>query len=205
MISNDFFTTAAGRRMIESTLPNLIRTLEKAEKIDINGLIKALNRVASAQEESNRLAKKTNPLSGNCVHGEQTVITREYGKVPISEIFGKTVHVLNSKGDWVSTDVSYEKHPEENHETPGMVCFNPDAIATVEIKEPLEKGQKVFVNFSSEKEPSECYIGYGLFERYVRNDDEDYGYLLNQEPHVLVWWDGISNFCCVPSRCVKAV
>jgi hypothetical protein len=54
---NDFFNTIGGRRLSEHTLPDMIRKMDALSKVDVDGLIKALNRMAKAQEEANRLAK----------------------------------------------------------------------------------------------------------------------------------------------------
>lgn len=43
----------------------------------------------------------------NCLGGETLILTGEYGLVPIGEIVGETVHVLDGDGKWVVAPVNY--------------------------------------------------------------------------------------------------
>lgn len=66
---NDFINTVGFKRLSESTIPDLTRKLDKVSKMDVDGLIKAINRMAQAQEEANRMAKREMRLQ--CTSVEQ--------------------------------------------------------------------------------------------------------------------------------------
>lgn len=54
----DFYKTVGGRKFCDHTIPELIRKLDKVAELDFDGLTKAMNRLAKAQEDANRLAKE---------------------------------------------------------------------------------------------------------------------------------------------------
>lgn len=50
--------TNMGQRLANYTLPEIIRKLDAVSKLDVDGLIRAINRMAAAQEDANRIAKR---------------------------------------------------------------------------------------------------------------------------------------------------
>lgn len=54
----EFYKTVGGRKFCDHTIPDLIRKLDKVAGLDFDGLTKAMNRLAKAQEEANQIAKR---------------------------------------------------------------------------------------------------------------------------------------------------
>lgn len=50
--------TNMGQRLANYTLPEIIRKLDAVSKLDVDGLVRAINRMAAAQEDANRIAKR---------------------------------------------------------------------------------------------------------------------------------------------------
>jgi ribonucleoside-diphosphate reductase alpha chain len=125
-----------------------------------------------------------NVTLSNCLAAGTLILTSEYGLVPIGEIAGETVTVLDGEGEWVAAPInSFGEQPVASVTLAGGYngCERKIVCATAGHRWILKNGQEV----TTEK----LEIGHHLIRAQRKDVSDSMGYLAGIQ-HGLVYGDG---------------